>query len=116
MKKRYILVNHGIESVKHLGYDIEAPDYDRRGHFFPNVHEEDVQEEVERRFPHLNQRDIISMVLSEHENRGYEPLGRPFHSHIDKDDEDDDDEDDYEDEDEFEDEHDHHDEMHDHEE
>jgi len=77
-----------------MGYDIEAPDYDRRGHFYPNVHEEDIMEEVEHRYPHASQRDMIRAILHDHnhhEQTDERPLGRPVHYHTDLDDDDDDD-------------------------
>jgi len=83
-------VNNGIASVTHVGYDIEAPDYDHRGHFYPNVHEEDVEEEVESRFPHASQRDLIDAVVEDHYHRQQEhfPIGRRVHYHTDDDDDD----------------------------
>ena len=96
--KLYIFspVNNGIARVTHVGYDIEAPDYDHRGHFYPNVHEEDVEEEVDSRFPHLSQRDLIDAVVEDHYHRQEEhfPMGRRIHYHSHHDDDDDDDDDD----------------------
>uniref|UniRef100_A0A7M5VE92 Uncharacterized protein n=1 Tax=Clytia hemisphaerica TaxID=252671 RepID=A0A7M5VE92_9CNID len=88
-------INAGIARVKHLGHDIEAPDYDRRGHFYPNVHEEDIVEEVEERFPHVSQRDLINAVIEDHYHRrqDHRPLGRPVHIHRHEDEDDDDDDD-----------------------
>ena len=54
-------------------------------------------EEVEHRFPHVSQRDLIHAVIEDHYHRkvDHQPLGRPFqvHHHEDEDDEDDDDDD-----------------------
>ena len=91
----YISVNAGIARTTHMGYDIEAPDYDRRGHFYPNVHEEDIMEEVEHRYPQASQRDMIRAILHDHnhhEQNDERPLGRPihYHTHLDDDDDDDD--------------------------
>ena len=49
-------------------------------------------DEVEERFPHVSQRDLIDAVIEDHYHRrvDHRPLGRPVHYHRHEDDDDDD--------------------------
>ena len=54
---------------------VEAPDYDSDGHFYPNIHDEDIEHDVHRVFPSLTERSLKRMVVKEFEP----PRRRKFH-------------------------------------
>ncbi|XP_057304425.1 sarcoplasmic reticulum histidine-rich calcium-binding protein-like isoform X2 [Hydractinia symbiolongicarpus] len=82
-------VNRQIDDVTEEGYDVEAPDYDSHGHFYPTIHEPDVENDVERTFPQLTQRQLIEMVERDRYRHSYDVPTRHTHIHYDKDDDDD---------------------------